>query len=883
MKYVIMSALFILLFTINASSQFTPTWRIVGNLSSARFRHEAVYIGNSKILVFGGHTNKGPTNTAEVVDFVNNVITPAAPMKTGRAEFASLVTTDSLILAIGGVIDQDDVTNSIEAYDIKTDTWSYFGSLIIPRRQFTAMWLSEDEFLVVGGREFATRTINSAEIFNIKTKTSRKIQNYPVYTNNPGSGYSSQGIPIVFGGRDGGPGSNQSDKVYSYVSAQNTWNEVGKMTNPSEHMPRIRMWDGRMAYTGGNNEIKRPIDWLDDIAIENNNTFTRIGSMSIGRHYHFLAQWENTTLLTGGGQRGENKGGQYLKSTEWIDTQNGIASAGPEMNYPHGISVCITVPIYQNGIPIAAKIVVISGFGENSALTPSVEILEPVAGPCDNDGEMAHRLPNIYAPVLAISNDRLKLTTSGSPILCPNNKLLIIQMRGAEVTPESGDSYGKVTSYSDAGNYEFCRIRSVAGNVITLEKPLTRSYNPAGKVQIVRVPEFRNFTLADTLFCPKWNDTIYGVVAFAVSDTLHLRRPIIADGAGFSGGVAINASSTPSSHLDVYFGAKDSSRYAMKGDGISNFLDAEHCSGRGALANAGGGGNNHNGGGGGGANGGCGGKGGYGWDEMTNGSKELAQGLGGYAVDNIANKVFMGGGGGAGHSNEQTGTSGGNGGGIVIIDAKVIVAEGGMISANGRSVKNAPYDGAGGGGGGGTIVLKTGTILGQLPLDAIGGSGGGVTVHRDGPGGGGGGGVVWFSLPAKPAAATVTIRGGYGGKSRTLEDYGQTDACDGIILTNVVVPGDNTILSVANNEVVASKELTAYPLPADEFVTIQTTAQYSATTCSLFDIFGSIVSNGVETNAGNWIIDVSQLSTGVYFATLSSPTGSTTIRVIVRR
>jgi hypothetical protein len=880
MKNFLALMIILVLYSNDSYSQKKSTWRVVGNLSVSRTRHESVYIGYSRILVFGGTTNQGVTNTVEIVNFESNTVLNSASMKTPRAEFASLVTQDSLVLAIGGTTGQDDVISSIEAYNIKSGIWTDYGNLLFPRRQFTAIWLSTTEFLVVGGREFATQTINTAEIFNITTKTSRQIPNYPVLCNNPASGYSSQGIPIIFGGREGGTGSNQTTIVYNFDIQQNKWIPVGNMINASEFPPAIKLWNGQLSYTGGDNEIQRKNDWLKDVAIEENNSFRLLGTMKKGRHTHFLAQWNETTLLTGGGM---TIGGQSLNTTEWIDITNGVVTDGPTMNHPHAQGSFLTIPIYENGKPIASKIVVISGFGEDFQLSPSVEILEQIITPCDY-GVSSRQLPNLYAPIAAISIDRRTLTTPKPIALCPNNKLLIIQMRGAEVTSTPTDSYGKVTSLSDAGNYEFTRIQSIAGNTITLEKPLTRSYNPAGKVQIVRVPEFQNFTLTDKLVCPKWNDTIFGVIALAVSDTLRLQQPIVADGAGFAGGRVVNADTTAQEHIDSYFGIEDPKRYALKGDGIANYLSDEHRSARGAVANAGGGGNNHNAGGGGGSNGGCGGKGGFGWDLMAKGSKELAQGLGGYAIDNsVSNKLFMGGGGGAGHSNEKTGTSGGNGGGIIIIDAKTIVSVGSYISANGESVKSAPYDGAGGGGGGGTIILTTNTIIGQLSLEANGGSGGGVTVHRDGPGGGGGGGVIGFSLAIPPNGIVTDFRGGYGGKSRTLEDYGQTDGCKGTLLTNVIIPGDKTILEGIHTELPTKEDqTTVYPLPAEEIVTISFGEQFPATSCLIYDVLGKFIANGIQTDGEQWNIDVSSFNAGVYFAAFRSSTGTKIIRIIVR-
>ena len=878
--------LLVVLFSLIEIRAESTKWRIVGNLITSRTRQEAAYIGYSKILVFGGSTDEGITNTTEIVDFKENTIVQASPMKFPRSEFASLITPDSLVLAISGVTNGSDVTSTIEAYNPKNGKWINFGNLKYGRRQFSAVWISENEFMVIGGRISAEITFNSVEIFNITTKTSRQIMNYPVLTNNPSSGISSMGIPIVFGGREGGEGSKQTDTVYTFDTMQKKWISVGKMIRPSEFAPTIKLWDGRLAYCGGNNEVLRNKDWVKDIAIEENNSFKLIGTMDSGRHGHFFAQWNENTLLIGNGLVGVPFGTRSMYSTQWIDTKTGAVTAGPFTNHPHSFNSFLTIPIYRNGKPIASKIVVISGFGEGFKLKPSVEILEPKEPediPCDIGGIESHKLPNLYVPISQISLDRRTLTMSYPATLCPDNKLLIIQMQGAEVNSAGGDTYGKVTSYQDAGNYEFTRIEGITGNTITLKKPLTRTYNPKGKVQIIRVPEFQNYTLIDKLTCPKWNDSIYGVLALSVSDTLQLEQSIIADGAGFSGGKSVNAPITPQTHLDVYYGHEDSSKYALKGDGISSYLSAEHRSGKGAVANAGGGGNNHNAGGGGGANGGCGGQGGFGWDLMQDGDEKLSQGIGGYAADNTGNKIYMGGGGGAGHSNEGTGTDGGSGGGIIIIEARIILAYGEQISSKGNSVKTAQYDGAGGGGGGGTVLIKTNKIIGKLLIETYGGSGGGVTVHRDGPGGGGGGGVIGFSLPSSPMEAKLESRGGYGGKSRMTEDYGQADGCNGVTLTNVDIPGDNTILEgIEEYTPTNSESVSIYPLPADEIVTISSTIDLNATSCIVYDILGNQVGKGNLNHTGEWQINVSQLPSGVFFGVLNSDSGSKTVRVLVR-
>ncbi|MBL7792695.1 MAG: PKD domain-containing protein, partial [Saprospiraceae bacterium] len=187
--------------------------------------------------------------------------------------------------------------------------------------------------------------------------------------------------------------------------------------------------------------------------------------------------------------------------------------------------------------------------------------------------------------------------------------------------------------------------------------------------------------------------------------------------------------------------------------------------GRGAQANGGGGGNDHNSGGGGGGNVTSGGIGGENNEPTTFGCDGQFPGRGGKAAQLHTQRLYMGGGGGAGHENNSEGTNGGTGGGIAIIVTPILVGNGHIIKAGGRSAVTSIGDGAGGGGGGGTVFLKAATIAGPLNISADGGAGGSVNNAGDdrchGPGGGGSGGRVITTV----APAGISVEGGAEGIS----------------------------------------------------------------------------------------------------------------------
>lgn len=320
-------------------------------------------------------------------------------------------------------------------------------------------------------------------------------------------------------------------------------------------------------------------------------------------------------------------------------------------------------------------------------------------------------------------------------------------MKGAEVFTGFNPNYGTISNIQTAGSYEFLKVLSVVGNTVTFTTRYVHLYNPAGAVQIVRIPVYTKARIVNPLIPRSWNGVLGGIVAIEVTDTLWIVGDINATAAGFRGGrVSIS--------IDGCDGSNWSSNYNLgkageKGEGVVVVPTLQPIAGYGALANGGGGGNGTNSGGGGGSNGGSGGLGGKPVKSCTTQTKVLMD-VGGrpgktmseYVADQ---HIFMGGGGGGGHQNQNVGTSGTNGGGIVIIRGGVIVGAGGTIRTNGVTVPDtANYDGSGGAGAGGTVLLDVQEVIGNLPIQARGGNGGNCVdeFNFHGTGGGGSGGMV---------------------------------------------------------------------------------------------------------------------------------------------
>lgn len=372
--------------------------------------------------------------------------------------------------------------------------------------------------------------------------------------------------------------------------------------------------------------------------------------------------------------------------------------------------------------------------------------------------EKAHAQTNIsgivnsYAPILSINstNESVNIgTTSGTGSFAVGNKVMIIQMKGAEINTTESANYGEIISYHEAGNYEFATIASISASQITFTTPLNRNYSITSLLQIIRVATYTNANVLSTgLTGLAWNGTVGGVLAIEVNNILTLNDNIQMNGRGSRGGDF--SSSGGNCSVQTYRTTQTDLGY--KGEGIA-IEPNNNLNGRGALANGGGGGNGHNAGGGGGSLTGRGARGGRewsgtafsGWCGVQNSSCDEFYQVGGVGGRKLSEffgvKYFMGGGGGGGQQDNNVSSAGGNGGGIIYLKANTVQGNGFSITSNGNNANNAGGDGAGGGGAGGTILIDVISFSGNLNIRANGGNGGNAGGCH-GPGGAGGGGLL---------------------------------------------------------------------------------------------------------------------------------------------
>lgn len=418
---------------------------------------------------------------------------------------------------------------------------------------------------------------------------------------------------------------------------------------------------------------------------------------------------------------------------------------------------------------------------------------------------------NSYYKVLAINTTTNEAKLTSTTGLNNNDKVLLIQMKGATVNTANNSSFGTITAAGNAGAYEFAHVCAIHNDTVLFRENLVNSYDASSYLQLVKVEKFTNVTISDTLKAQTWDASTGtgGVIALEAAGTVTLNSGISATGAGFAGGTLYNFGPTCAGIIPAtaYYYDLVPDNYgsgAYKGEGIAVTISGRQC-GKGKFANGGGGGNNHNSGGAGGSNYGSGGNGGNQTGLSCNGTNAGIGGvaLSSYGYSTSTNRIFMGGGGGAGHENNGQGVGGGNGGGIIFISCAILDGGNHTIEANGLqpfnntnspSIYEANGDGGGGGGAGGVVIIDAAAISSNVIAEAKGGNGNnsGFLSQCTGPGGGGGGGVVWISSVAVPGTLSTDVSAGSNGVVKVAaclnNAQGATAGSNGTVLNNYAAP-----------------------------------------------------------------------------------------------
>lgn len=132
-----------------------PSWGDADDLNEPRAAHGSVLLPDDTVLVAGGLTTSGVTDSTEIYDPGSDTWTTMDPMADTRHSFGiALVTdgTDDFVLAAGGIGSCGTPCDETEIYDIVGDTWTAADPMGVARAVFPLVVPSDgSDVLAVGG------------------------------------------------------------------------------------------------------------------------------------------------------------------------------------------------------------------------------------------------------------------------------------------------------------------------------------------------------------------------------------------------------------------------------------------------------------------------------------------------------------------------------------------------------------------------------------------------------------------------------------------------------------------------------------------------------------------------------------------------------------
>lgn len=149
----------------------TGQWSATGAMKTGRDYHTATLLANGKVLVTGGYTVAGASNSAEIFDPATATWTAVAPAVNPRALHSSTALRDGRAVIAGGLVGYLPGDES-EVYDPVANAWTPSGNLNTKRAGQLAVMLSSGQAMVSGGYSYTRPNyfeLASCELFDSTT------------------------------------------------------------------------------------------------------------------------------------------------------------------------------------------------------------------------------------------------------------------------------------------------------------------------------------------------------------------------------------------------------------------------------------------------------------------------------------------------------------------------------------------------------------------------------------------------------------------------------------------------------------------------------------------------------------------------------------------
>ncbi len=219
---------------------------------SARENHAMSYIGDDKVLLYGGWTDLGKNGETWIYDLSENKWTQQSPINSPgiRTDHAMAYLGGDKVLMFGGSDVNYTWTSSCWIYDLSDNTWTDTEPLTRPgSRRYNAMAYIEDgKVLMVGGQLESTAYTGETWIYDLVSNTwTEKL--------NLGYGIFKHSICYIGGDQVLLAGIRTSvgvvDDSYIFDLSDNSWTQKSYMPSARAHGDMVYMGDNKAMFFGG--------------------------------------------------------------------------------------------------------------------------------------------------------------------------------------------------------------------------------------------------------------------------------------------------------------------------------------------------------------------------------------------------------------------------------------------------------------------------------------------------------------------------------------------------------------------------------------------------------------------------------------------------------
>jgi N-acetylneuraminic acid mutarotase len=282
----------------------TGLWVPTASLPISRSLHTATLLLDGTVLVAGGRSYSSSAGTlaylsdAQIYDPIKGTWTPTTNMTTARADHTATLLSDGRVLIVGGTNETSDGRHALttaELYDPSTGTWSATGTLSLGRRGHTATRLLSGKVLVVGA---INADGGSVEIYDPATGQWTLTGRLPIGRWGQTATLLQDGTVLIAGGF--WDAAFRSAELYD--PSTGSWRETGQLIVGRGAHRAILLPDGAVLVVGG----QARYDWLHDAEVYDPiaETWSYVGSFTFPANIEASPLLDGRILLSGGQENG---------------------------------------------------------------------------------------------------------------------------------------------------------------------------------------------------------------------------------------------------------------------------------------------------------------------------------------------------------------------------------------------------------------------------------------------------------------------------------------------------------------------------------------------------------------------------------------------------